>query len=229
MLINKFPYQKLNRKSVDGIRLYSCPDGSKLPSVTTILSQTEAKEKTIALENWRKRVGHVNAAAITKAAGQRGTKIHTFLENYMRTDSLGEIGTNPFSIESHTMANHIVANGLKDVTEFYGTEVNLYYPEMYAGATDCVGLYKNEIAICDFKQTNKPKKKEWINDYCTQLAAYILAHDVLYNTTIKYGIIMMCDPTLTYQQWVLEGDELEKHKEIWWKKLDEYYTKKFGV
>ena len=147
----------------------------------------------------------------------------------MRNDSLGDAGTNPFSIESHKMANHIIKNGLTYVSEFYGTEVSLYYPELWAGATDCVALYKGDLAICDFKQTNKPKKLEWIEDYFIQISSYALCHDKLYDTNIKYGIIMMCDPTLNYQEWIIEGSELEKYKEIWWQRLEKYYTTKFEL
>ena len=229
MIVNRFSYQKLTRKNENGVRLYSCPDGSRLPSVTSILSKTQKTEKKVALENWRNRIGHANAASITKEAGNRGTRMHTFLEKYMKDGTVGESGTNPFSIESHKMASHIVKNGLSKVNEFYGTEISLYYPSLYAGATDCVALYNGELAVCDFKQTNKPKKTEWIEDYFLQLSAYILSHDYLYDTKIKYGIVMMCDPKLTYQQWILEGTELEKYKEAWWVKLEEYYSKKFEV
>ena len=142
MLVSRFPYEKLTRKTIEGQRLYSCPDGSKLPSVTTILDKTKTQEKKAALENWRKRVGKEKAASITAESGARGTRMHSFLEHYMNHDSIGDSGTNPFSIESHKMAEHVVKNGLIHVTEFYGSEVSLYYPQLYAGATDCVALYK---------------------------------------------------------------------------------------
>jgi len=229
MIVTRFPYQKLSRKTVDGVRLYSCPNGDRLPSTTTILDKTKPHEKKVALENWRKRVGHANATAITHQSCSRGTKMHTFLENYICNDSLGNSGTNPFSIESYKMASHIVENSLKNVTEFYGSEVNLYYPSLFAGTTDCVALYKGELAIIDYKQSNKIKLESWIDDYKLQISSYILCHDILYNTQVKYGIIMMCTPKLEYQQWIIEGIELEKYKELWWKRLEQYYTIKFGL
>jgi len=229
MIVSRFPYQKLTRKTVDGQRLYSCPDGSKLPSVTTILSKTAPEAKKVALENWRKRVGHTNAAAITKNAGNRGTRMHSFLESYMKDDVISESGTNPFSIESHKMAKHIITNGLKYVTEYYGAEISLHYPQLWAGSTDCVALYKGELAICDFKQTNKPKKKEWIEDYFLQLCAYAIAHNKLYDTDIRRGIIMMCSPDLQYQQFEITPETFDQYSEMWWNKLEEYYTNKLGV
>lgn len=226
MLVLKYPYQQLSRKSIDGRRMYLCPDGSKLPSVTTIIGATKSERDKQSLNNWKKRVGHANAAEITRTAANRGTKMHSYLESFMKTSEVGQPGTNPFSIQSHNMASHVIQNGLKDVSEFYGTEVNLYYPELYAGTTDTVFLENGELVIGDFKQTNKPKKTEWIGDYFLQLASYMICHDELYGTKINKGKIMMCSPELVYQEWILEGDALRKYKDMWWNRLYQYYEQK---
>jgi genome maintenance exonuclease 1 len=223
MLVSRFPYQKIDRKTIGGRRLYSCPNGDKLPSVTTILGATKPEKDKQTLRNWKQRIGVANAQEITTAAANRGTRIHSFLEKYMLNGELGDSGSNPFSIQSHRMANHIVENGLKDITEFYGAEVNLYYPGLYAGTTDCVAMKNGQIIIGDFKQTNKPKKREYIEDYLLQLSAYISCHDKLYDTNIQCGIVMMCDPALTYQEWILEGEELEKYKQLWLDRVYQYY------
>lgn len=228
MIINKFPYQKISRKSINGVRLYACPNGDKLPSVTTILDITKTQEKKQVLENWRKRVGHANAAEITKQAAGRGTKIHTFLENYMKNDQIDQPDSHPQSIESYKMANQIIRCGLKHVTEYYGSEVSLYYPELYAGTTDCVALYKGELAVIDFKQTNRPKKSEWVDDYRLQLCAYISSHNILYNTEISRGIVMMCSGQLDYQQFEITPDIIEKYTNMWWERVYQYYDKSLG-
>lgn len=229
MLTERFPYQKLIRKTENGGRIYLTSNGDRLVSVTTVLNQTKLEKDKKGIDDWKKRVGHDQAHIITKEAANRGTRMHTFLENYMLSDSLGDPGTNPYSKQSHRMAQHIINSGLKNVKEFYGTEVSLYYPQLYAGSTDCVTLYKDEVAIIDFKQTNKPKRREWIEDYCLQISSYALCHDELYKTNTKYGIIMMCDPSLTYQEWIITGDELQKYKELWWERLYNYYDKKLGA
>lgn len=223
MLVNKFPYEKLSRTTTPAGRKYVTSSGDKLPSVTTILAKTKSEKSKKSLSDWRARVGAVKADQITVEAGSRGNRMHSFLEKYIINDSMGDSGTNPYSKESYTMANHVLTNGLHKATEFYGSEVSLYYPELYAGTTDVVGLYKEELAILDFKQSNKPKKDEWVEDYKYQLAGYILAHDKLYETTIPRGVIMMCTPQLVYQEWILEGTELEKYKDLWWEKLYRYY------
>jgi hypothetical protein len=223
MLVTRFDYKKLSRKTIDGKRYYLAPDGSKLASVTTIISSTKPPEAKKSLENWKKRVGVERAASITYEASSRGTRMHSFIENYIMNNNVGDSGTNPFSIESHKMAKQVIYSGMKDITEFYGSEISLFYPELYAGTTDMVGLKNNKLILGDFKQTNKPKKREWIEDYFLQLAAYIISHDFLYNTTIEQGIIMMCDPSLKYQEWILDGEELKKYKTLWWNRVYQYY------
>jgi genome maintenance exonuclease 1 len=228
MLVHKFPYQKLTRKTLDGERLYTCPDGNQVASVTTILSATKPEKDKQALNNWKKRVGKDNAAKITRNSSSRGTRMHSFLENYVKDNSMGDAGTNPFSVESYNMASHVIAESLNKTVEFYGTEVSLYYPELWAGTTDVVANYQGELTIVDFKQSDKPKKTEWVEDYKMQLAGYIISHDKVYETNIKQGIIMMCTPKLEFQQWVISGKVLEEYKEKWWDRVYQYYEKRLN-
>ena len=69
------------------------------------------------------------------------------------------------------MADTIISKGLPDLSEIWGSEVVLFYPGLYAGQTDLVGTYDYEDSIIDFKSSNKPKRKEWIEDYFLQLGA----------------------------------------------------------
>lgn len=226
MLINKFPYQKLSRKNVGNVRHYTCPDGSKVASVTAILAATKEKKDKDALDNWRKRVGYAKAEEISKSASSRGTRMHSFLENYIVNDIIGQPGTNPFSIESHAMANHVIENILSKVTEFYASEANLYFPRLWAGTTDLIGLYEGEIFLGDFKQANRRKEESWIEDYKMQISAYLISHDYLFDTKINRGIIMICTPppNMLYQQFEIQGLELERYKEKWWKKVEQFYS-----
>jgi ATP-dependent exoDNAse (exonuclease V) beta subunit len=233
-LINKFNYKELTRAQVDGKRLYATPDGARVPSVTTILDKTKSKEKQEALQQWRNRVGHEKAQQITTEAANRGTRMHTYLEHYVKDGVLKERGSNPFGWPSYDMAKTVINEGLGHVDEFWGVEVPLYFPGIYAGTTDCVGVHKGAPAILDFKQTNKPKKTEWIEDYFLQLAAYAEAHNEVYGTKINKGVILMCaKPTESepgiyskppeYQQWIIEGDEFEHWRNQWWKRVEQYY------
>jgi hypothetical protein len=234
MIVEKFSYQPLRRELVDGKRLYATPNGEKLPSVTTILDKTKPEEKKQALENWRKSVGHARAQQITTEAANRGTRMHSYLEHYVLTGELKERGSNPFSWPSHSMAEVVINSGLKNVNEFWGVEIPLYFPGIYAGTTDGCGVHLNDEAILDYKQTNKPKKKEWIDDYFIQLCAYAEAHNELYGTKIRKGVILMCvKPDVDdqfniikqpeYQEFVLEGAEYDYYCNQWWKRVEQFY------
>ena len=189
MIINKYSYQPLSRQQVNGSRLYLTPEGHRVASVTTILDATKSQESRQALQNWRNRVGHQKAQEITTEAAGRGTRMHKYLEDYVRDGVLREPGSNPYSQQSQKMANVVIREGLINVSEYWGLEIGLYYPELYAGTTDCVGIWRDRPAIIDFKQTNKPKKREWIDDYFCQIAAYALAHNRVYDTDINTGVV----------------------------------------
>ena len=230
----KFEYKLIPRVTIDGKRFYETPDGNKLPSVTTILDKTKSQEKIQALNNWRKRVGVEKAQEITTEAANRGTRMHTYLEQYVKDGMIKERGSNPFSWPSHAMAQMVIDQGLKNVNEFWGIEVPLYFPGIYAGTTDGAGLHLNQESILDYKQTNRPKKREWIDDYFVQLCAYAEAHNEVYGTKIRKGVILMCvKPEIDhnnsiikppeYQEFVLEGAEYDKYRDQWWRKVEQYY------
>lgn len=222
LIVKRFDYTKLSRTSLDGKRVYQCPDGNAVASVTTILDST--KDKTHLLE-WRKRVGEETAKRITKEASGMGTRMHKYIENYINDGSWGTPGSNPYSQQAFKMAQVVHENALKDVNEIWGSEVGLYFPKIYAGTTDCVGQYKGNPCIIDFKQTNKPKKKEWVEDYFLQLVAYAEAHNEVYGTDIKEGHVFMCSRKLDYQQFDITPITYNHYKKEWWNRVEEYYIK----
>ena len=222
-IVNKYSYPKSSRAKLDGLRHYTI-DGSqkKLPSVTTVLGQTQPKEKQESLERWRNRVGLREAQKITRDAAIRGTAMHKYLEDLIRGQK--SLDLTPLGIEATKMAEIIVERGLNDCSEIYGIEATLYYPNLYAGSVDLVAKYKDKVSIIDFKQTNKPKQREWIGDYFLQMAAYGMAHDAVYGTTIEQGVIMMCSKDGYYQQFMIEGDEFRQAKHKFLGRLDEFYN-----
>ena len=217
---NCYKYPKTQREKIEGKRHYVF-DKEKLPSVTTILDITQPAEKRESLAKWRQREGEANAARIVATSAARGTAMHKILEMYILEQ--GYLDETNVGKQAHNMALQVIQNGLSNVTEYYGTECTLYYPGLYAGQTDLVGIHKGQDAIIDFKQTNKPKRKEWIGDYCLQLAAYAMAHNMLFNTKITKGVIMMCSKDNYYQEFVIEGLEFQKHMHNFLRRVDEYY------
>lgn len=221
---NKFNYKELKRETIDGSRKYITPNGSKVPSVTTILDATKPEEAKKALHEWRKRVGPEKSQQITTEAAGRGTRMHKWLENYIKTGETGNPGSNPYSQQSHQMANSIINQGLSRCDEFWGTEVSLYFPEVYAGTADLVGVHQGSPAIMDHKQSNKLKKKEWIGDYFIQLAAYASAHNETYKTDIRKGVIFMCTADNVYQEFIVENEEFDQWTVVWFQRLEQYYN-----
>lgn len=235
MITEKYKYDTISRTNVDGKRHYLTPDGEKVPSVTTILDKTKSEESKAALLAWKKRVGEEKAQQIVTEAAGRGTRMHKWLEDFVRLDESGSPGSNPFSQHSHQMAQEIIHRGLSQVSEFWGVEVPVYFPELYAGTTDCVGVWNGKPAIIDFKQSNKVKRKEWIEDYFSQLCAYAEAHNRVHGTDIETGVILMAvKPELDdfgniikppqYLEFVIEGIEWENYRHQWWDRVEEYHS-----
>ena len=200
-----------------GKRVYEISN-YRLPSVTTILGATKNQEF---LKEWKAKVGEIEAERIKNLSSKRGTSMHKFLEHYVLGtgyDDLTGLGQ-----EAKSMAEKVIEIGLAPVEEYYGSEVTLYYPGLYAGSTDLVCLHNGRETIVDFKQANRPKKKEWIEDYYLQIAAYAMAHDYVHQSRIEQGVIMVCTPDLYYQEFVVSGAELRQYKHKFLKRLDMYH------
>ena len=202
---------------VTGKRLYEISN-YRLPSVTTILGATKNQDF---IKKWKAKVGEVEADRIKNHSASRGTAMHKFLESYVEGvgyDDLTEIGQ-----EARPMADKVIEKGLQNVSEYYGSEVTLFYPGLYAGSTDLVCSHNGMETIVDFKQSNRPKREEWIEDYYMQIAAYAMAHDYVYGSKIKQGVIMVCTPDLYYQEFKVEGHELRAWKHKFLKRLDMFH------
>ena len=202
----KYDYPTSSRATVDGIRRYLLGE-KKLPSVTSILDATKSEEDKAALANWRERTGQKEAEAITKAASSRGSQMHNYLESYL----LGRENLSFFEDNEQykKMAKEIIDKGLTNrLEEIWGTECTLYYPEKYAGTADCVGVYEGKETIIDFKQSNKPKKIEYIDSWLLQTAAYSLAHNIVYNSHIDACVILVCTVDNLFQEFKIKGPEL---------------------
>ena len=215
-IIQKYNYAELKRQDGDS-RLYLTPDGEALPSVTTVLSKT--KDKTF-LKKWRQKVGEKKAEEIIKDSAQIGTALHLYIERFVNGEQYKDL--TKIGIQAEKMAKKIIDESFKDLTEIWGSEVHLYYPGRYAGTTDMIGVYKGRPTIIDFKQTNRPKKREWVQDYLMQLSAYAVAHNKLFNTEIDQGVVLMCSRDLTFQRFELLGENFTRATDAFMKKLDLY-------
>ena len=218
---NKFSYPRSMKSLINGSRHYAV-NQEKLPSVTSILQATQSEEKKASLANWRARVGAVEANRIKNEASSRGTSMHSFLEKYL----LGQLNLELLEIEnkSKKMADEIIEQGIKNkLSEIWGTEATLYYPGKYAGTCDAVGIYEGQETIIDFKQSNKPKKEEYVDEYYHQLAAYSLAHNAVYNSNITQGIVLLCTVDNLFQDFRIQGKKLEEYQNKFLEKVEQFY------
>ena len=223
---NKYNYPKSTRSIVDGSRHYSVNE-ERLPSVTTILKATESEEKKASLQAWKQRVGHKQAEIISREATSRGSSMHDYLEKFLlgklNMDLLGD------NTLEKMMADQIIENGLRNkLNEIWGCEATLYYPGKYAGAADCIGVYENKETIIDFKQSNKPKKEEWISEYFLQLSDYSLAHDKVHGSNITQGVILLCTKDNIFQRFIVDGNILKDYQNQFLEKVEQFYAQRMA-
>jgi len=201
-----------------GTRMYEISN-YKLPSVTTVLGATKNQDFLI---KWKAKVGEAEAERIKNHSTSRGSAVHKFLEHHVLGTNI--IDLTPIGKEALPMANKMIEVGLTPIDEYYGSEVTLYYPGLFAGSTDLVCMHNGMESIVDFKTSNKPKIKEYITDYYLQCAAYALAHDYVYGSEIKQCVVMIVTPDLYYQEFNIQGHELRKAKHEFLKRLDMFYN-----
>lgn len=219
--VNKHNYKEFSRNDDPEGRTYNVGD-DKIPSVTTILSKTQSKEKQAGLKLWRERVGYEEAARITNQAATRGTEMHYVLENYFT--NTGYLNLTKKGTLARMMAHNIVDN-LQGLSEVWGSEVSLSYKKDnigWAGSSDLVGVYKDNPSIIDFKQSNRPKREEWVEDYYYQIAAYALAHKQVYGD-ITQGLICVCTKDLVYQSFLMNAEMIAEYEEKWIERVRRFY------
>ena len=202
-------------------RVYQTPDGECVPSVTTILSATK---DTTHLDAWRARVGEERAKQITTEASGVGTAMHANLERFV-AGLPRKPGNNTVHEIAHRMADQIIINGLSKVNEIWAMEQSLYFPGLYSGTTDLIAVYQGNPSVCDYKQSNKPKKDEYVEDYKLQLMAYIMAHNEVYKTNIREGHIFLCTRDCQYQQFDLWPADFDKYQDMWLTRVEDYYNR----
>lgn len=218
----RYAYPSVERvTAANGKRFYLDPTTDQpLPSVTTILDSTADKSFLV---EWEARVGKKKAEAIRNEAAGLGTLLHTHMECHIQSiDRPG--GNNIGRMLARRMADVIIEKAMPRVSEVWGFEIPLWFPGLYAGTTDLVGLFDDEPAIMDYKTTKKMKSRDKITDYFDQTVAYGLAHNEVFGSNIRKGVIFMVSRELEYETYVLEGAEYDKHEASYLDRVGKYYA-----
>ena len=177
-------------------------DGQAYPSVSTILSATKPERDRLALQRWRKRVGVKKAQQISTQACRRGTSVHTAINYFLAGKSL------PDDVDDN-LYWHSIAPVLKSVSKVHLLESAVYHAEQeYAGRFDCLGEWQGELCVFDWKTASKPKKIEWITDYCLQVTAYTAAINHLYDVQIDRALIAIALEDRSAQLFILDAEDL---------------------
>jgi genome maintenance exonuclease 1 len=182
--------EELKAETTNKGRLYTLPDGSRLPSITTVLG---AMKKQSIME-WRQRVGEEEANKISRNASSRGTKVHKLAEDYL----------NNLDVDTKSLMPH-VAHMFKSIKPYLNKINNIHYQEAtlwsktlgLAGRVDCIGEYDGVLSVIDFKTSSRIKTKEDIPEYFQQCCGYSLMYEEMIGTSINSLVVIMA----------VEGDE----------------------
>ncbi|WP_036479310.1 PD-(D/E)XK nuclease family protein [Myxosarcina sp. GI1] len=205
-----FSYLKPNYVTIARRRHFSFA-GQIYPSVSKILTATKPERDRQALQRWRKRVGYQQAQKISTAACQRGTSLHTAIKYYLEGKPL------PEDVEDNVFW-HSITPVLTEVSKVHLVESAVYHQECrYAGVVDCLGEWESDLCVFDWKTASKPKKIEWITDYCLQVTAYTAAIASLYNVNVDRAIIAIALSDREAQTFHLNSEELNDY----WQQFNE--------
>ena len=220
MIANLYQYPELTRVEKNDVRYYQDSLSNLVPSVTTILSATGDHS---GIDAWKRRVGPKTAKAVVDEATTIGTAVHLAIENYLYGKEWEQFTDDKMGMLAHQIAKRFICDCLGDIDEVWGLESGLVLDGLYAGTADCIGIFRGKPTIIDFKTAKKIKRKDWIEDYFLQGAAYANAHNVMYKTNIESIAILMVDRDLLFKEFLVNSKEFNSYTEKWKKRLIDYY------
>ena len=220
MFKNKYSYPDLVRVEKNDVRYYRDSQENLVPSVTSILSATGDKS---GIDAWKRRVGAKAAKAVVDEATTIGTAVHLAIENYLYGKEWVHFTDDKIGLLSQQIAKRFIDDCLNDIDEVWGLESGLVVDGLYAGTADCIGMFRGKPTIIDFKTAKKIKRKDWIEDYFLQGAAYANAHNVMHGTQIKSIAILMVDRDLLFKEFFISDAEFDSYTDKWKKRIIGYY------
>ncbi len=204
---------RVNRRRVYEI------NGYQYPGVTTVLSTTKPAEARKALYEWRQRLGQDVAQSISNKASSVGTRLHKQIAAFLRNEPV-DISAD---LRGYWESMLPVLNAVEEALLVEGA---VWHDAGYVGFPDAVMMYQGKLCVCDWKTALKPKKREWIGDYCLQVAAYAQAIEQVYSATgvkVDGALIAIALDDAPAQTFWLETSDLATHWHQFQQRLDEYY------
>jgi|TARA_B110000438_G_C15770486_1_gene631665 genome maintenance exonuclease 1 len=225
----KYNYPSSTRSIINHSRMYSL-NNQIFPSVTSILQMTKSESEKASLKAWSERVGFKESLRIKNEAAQRGTQMHSLIENFLlQKDNLELFEKEKEENHAQRMADLIISEGLKNkLNEINGVECTVYYsgPKGFAGTADLIGVYENIPSIIDFKQKNSIMKESYesLQTYLIQLGGYSLAHNTAYGSSITQGVILLATTDLVFQVFRINDEKLIEYQNKFLDRVDQYYS-----
>jgi hypothetical protein len=179
---------ELDCKTTESIRLYNLPNGDWVPSITSV---TSFYNRQIFVK-WRERVGIEEANRITKKATARGTDFHQVCQDYLENKELNWDDYQPLT----KFMFHHAKPYLDKINNIHAIERTLYSEYLgLAGRVDCIAEYEGELAVIDFKTSDKIKPEEWIENYFVQETFYAAAYYEMTGQVVNKLITLMVTPS----------------------------------
>ena len=219
----RYSYPALERVEKNEMRFYKDANDDLVPSVTTVLDATGDKS---GIRQWRRKVGPAQADAIVQESTLIGSAVHEAIENYLLGQSWNEFTDDRSGYLAKSISSKFISSCLDGIEEVWGLESGLILDGLYAGTADCIGIYKGNPAIIDFKTAKKLKRKDWIEDYFLQCSAYANAHNVMFQTTIKDLVILMVDRDLLFKEFHIKNNEFSLYTDKWKKRLIKFHNRR---
>jgi hypothetical protein len=193
-------FPELETVSINGKRYYVTTGGETYPSVTTVLDSMTDKSS---LFEWRKRIGEAEANKISRRAANRGTALHLTCEKYLLGEEIN------FEEEMPT-TNALFAQAKEEldskVDNIYCIEKPLVSNKLkVAGRVDLIAEYEDDIAVIDFKTSDKTKRKDWIENYFLQASLYSYMFWEMTGIPVKKIVIAICVESETKPQIFIES------------------------
>lgn len=207
----------LKTSYVNGCRVYHCPGNYFLPSTTTVTSRTKPRADVEALNEWREKVGVTEAQRISKEACDRGNLLHQAIEYRLEHGIAPEISE---EIQPWYDSLAPFLDQIQQVALIEGCVWDL--ESRFAGRVDCIAVIDDELVLCDWKTSSKPKRQDWILDYRLQATAYRQAVKFTYGLDIERAVVAIALPLEEAQIFMIQPEDWPDLEMVWGDRLSQF-------
>lgn len=215
------------------MRLYSI-ESTLLPSVTTILKETEDEESKEKLRKWQHKMDAIHGKDGAKIQSQegkgRGKLLHQAIDEFWKWEKEEEAydpipkNTNDKK-QWEDLGVYLFWENIESWLKMNKPNIQHWekfvWTDKYAGTLDLI--CKDEIGtttLIDFKTSKRVKMRKWLGEYWLQTAAYAIAYEKNTGERIDELELIVISPG-TYQ--TFKEELWQPYQEQWEKRLEDFY------